>query len=118
MTADEVLTFALAFGAFGALGYRSTWRQWRRYQRIAPTFRTPTDRLVLLAFLIISAIVVATMTYFGAITLRAMAGGEPIPELRIISLAFSCSVFLIPTFIEWVIGRVAAARAADPSVKE
>ena len=89
------------------LGTRATIRQWRRYRTITPTLVTPRAELIMWAFAVISTVITIAAGYYGFLSLRRVAGFDPLPpEWASISIGVAAGVLLLPEFIDRVVKRI------------
>jgi len=84
--------------ATAMVGFLCTAWHYGNYRRIAPTL-PGRERLVLQAFVVVSGGATFVASYFGTLTLRALAGLPPVEWARPVSLLIAELVFLTPVYL-------------------
>jgi hypothetical protein len=102
-TAAYVL-LAIVLLAF-VLAIRATARLWRIHLSEEPPRSLITGTLFGIAF-----VITAAGGWYGLMSLRVQMGGEPISELRIISIVLAILILFIPAAIDRVVGIIQRLR--------
>lgn len=105
---NELLFVAIAVVAF-LFGARATFRLWRRYERTAPLLE-PRERLVLLAFVLVSVICTTAAALIAFISGRRLLGYQPLEGSALALSIIATVILFIPVGLDLLVSRIARVR--------